>query len=33
MSEEHQEFHGWHQVLIVIFAVVGLVADVPKTEL
>jgi hypothetical protein len=32
MSEEHQEFRGWHQVLIVIFAVAGLVADVPKTE-
>ncbi len=32
MSEEHQEFRGWHQVLIVIFVVVGVVADVPKTE-
>jgi hypothetical protein len=32
MLEEQQKFRGWHQVLIVIFAVVGLVADVPKTE-
>jgi hypothetical protein len=32
MSEVHQEFRGWHQVLIVIFTVVGLVADVPKTD-
>jgi hypothetical protein len=32
MSEEQQEFRGWHQDLIVIFAVVGLATDVPKTE-
>jgi hypothetical protein len=32
MSEVHQEFRGWHQVFFVIFAVVGLVADVPKTD-